>query len=49
MHLMLPALPQEPADGVAGRAADLVDPLGGPGCPAVRVRNRNQAQQRRSS
>jgi hypothetical protein len=31
MDLMTPALPQEPADGVAGRAADLVDTLGGPG------------------
>ncbi|WP_431986437.1 DedA family protein [Streptomyces griseoflavus] len=28
---MTPALPQEPADGVAGWAADLVDALGGPG------------------
>ncbi len=31
MHHMTPALPQEPADGVAGWAADLVDALGGPG------------------
>jgi membrane protein DedA with SNARE-associated domain len=31
MHLMSLALPQEPADGVAGWAADLVDTLGGPG------------------
>jgi membrane protein DedA with SNARE-associated domain len=31
MHLMSLALPQEPADGIAGWAADLVDTLGGPG------------------
>ncbi|MEV5340721.1 DedA family protein [Streptomyces sp. NPDC052676] len=31
MHLMTLALPQEPADGIAGWAADLVDTLGGPG------------------
>jgi membrane protein DedA with SNARE-associated domain len=31
MHLTSLALPQEPADGVAGWAADLVDTLGGPG------------------
>ncbi|WP_020119330.1 DedA family protein [Streptomyces canus] len=31
MDLMTLALPQEPADGVAGWAADLVDALGGPG------------------
>ncbi|GGV19671.1 hypothetical protein GCM10010293_14910 [Streptomyces griseoflavus] len=31
MHHMTLALPQEPADGVAGWAADLVDALGGPG------------------
>ncbi|MET9828235.1 DedA family protein [Streptomyces sp. NPDC006385] len=31
MHLMTLALPHEPADGIAGWAADLVDTLGGPG------------------
>ncbi|MFE1942374.1 DedA family protein [Streptomyces massasporeus] len=31
MHLMSLALPHEPADGIAGWAADLVDTLGGPG------------------
>ncbi|SDD75964.1 membrane protein DedA, SNARE-associated domain [Streptomyces prasinopilosus] len=31
MHHMTSALPQEPADGVAGWAADLVDALGAPG------------------
>ncbi|MER5550937.1 DedA family protein [Streptomyces sp. NPDC002793] len=31
MHLMTLALPQEPTDGIAGWAADLVDTLGGPG------------------
>ncbi|MFF7856384.1 VTT domain-containing protein [Streptomyces sp. NPDC007904] len=31
MHLMSLALPNEPADGIAGWAADLVDTLGGPG------------------
>ncbi|WP_328907838.1 DedA family protein [Streptomyces sp. NBC_00234] len=31
MHLTPVALPQEPADGIAGWAADLVDTLGGPG------------------
>ncbi|MFI6967049.1 DedA family protein [Streptomyces sp. NPDC050255] len=31
MNSLLLALPQEPADGVAGWAADLVDTLGGPG------------------
>ncbi|MEU0583322.1 DedA family protein [Streptomyces sp. NPDC006132] len=31
MRLMSLALPQEPADGIAGWAADLVDTLGGPG------------------
>ncbi|MFJ4686572.1 DedA family protein [Streptomyces sp. NPDC088789] len=31
MHLTSLALPQEPADGIAGWAADLVDTLGGPG------------------
>ncbi|MDN0196720.1 DedA family protein [Streptomyces sp. S.PNR 29] len=31
MHLMSLALPQEPADGIGGWAADLVDTLGGPG------------------
>lgn len=31
MDLMTLALPQEPADGVAGWAADLVDAMGGPG------------------
>ncbi|MFG2723100.1 DedA family protein [Streptomyces sp. NPDC048416] len=31
MHLIPLALPQEPADGIAGWAADLVDTLGGPG------------------
>ncbi|WP_030792030.1 DedA family protein [Streptomyces sp. NRRL S-920] len=31
MDLMTLALPQEPADGIAGWAADLVDTLGGPG------------------
>ncbi|MEE1799685.1 DedA family protein [Streptomyces sp. JV176] len=32
MNLMMPlALPQEPADGIAGWAADLVDTMGGPG------------------
>ncbi|MGW5971804.1 DedA family protein [Streptomyces sp. NPDC055186] len=31
MDLMPLALPQEPADGVAGWAADLVDTMGGPG------------------
>ncbi|MER6710710.1 MULTISPECIES: DedA family protein [unclassified Streptomyces] len=31
MRLMSLALPQEPADGIAGWAADLVDALGGPG------------------
>ena len=31
MHLMTLALPQEPVDGIAGWAADLVDTLGGPG------------------
>lgn len=31
MHLMSLALPQEPAHGIAGWAADLVDTLGGPG------------------
>ncbi|CAM5263460.1 membrane protein [Streptomyces xanthochromogenes] len=31
MHLIALALPQEPADGIAGWAADLVDTLGGPG------------------
>ncbi|MFF8982194.1 DedA family protein [Streptomyces globisporus] len=31
MHHMTSALPQEPADGIAGWAADLVDTLGGPG------------------
>ncbi|MFD3824094.1 DedA family protein [Streptomyces sp. NPDC058625] len=31
MDLMPLALPQEPADGVAGWAADLVDAMGGPG------------------
>ena len=31
MHHMTLALPQEPADGIAGWAADLVDTLGGPG------------------
>ncbi|MFJ6619991.1 DedA family protein [Kitasatospora sp. NPDC091335] len=31
MHLTLLALPQEPADGIAGWAADLVDTMGGPG------------------
>ncbi len=31
MHHMTVALPQEPADGIAGWAADLVDALGGPG------------------
>ncbi|WP_326657289.1 DedA family protein [Streptomyces sp. NBC_00385] len=31
MDSVLLALPQEPADGVAGWAADLVDTLGGPG------------------
>ncbi|MEU7582039.1 DedA family protein [Streptomyces sp. NPDC041068] len=31
MDLMTLALPKEPADGIAGWAADLVDTLGGPG------------------
>lgn len=31
MDLMPLALPQEPADGIAGWAADLVDAMGGPG------------------
>lgn len=31
MHLMTLALPQEPSDGIAGWAADLVDAMGGPG------------------
>ncbi|WP_326760702.1 DedA family protein [Streptomyces phaeochromogenes] len=31
MDLMPLALPQEPADGIAGWAADLVDTMGGPG------------------
>ncbi|MFF0159858.1 DedA family protein [Streptomyces sp. NPDC005263] len=31
MHLASLALPQEPADGIAGWAADLVDTMGGPG------------------
>ncbi|CAM5247861.1 putative membrane protein [Streptomyces alboniger] len=31
MHLTSLALPQEPADGIAGWAADLVDTMGGPG------------------
>ncbi|QOV40913.1 DedA family protein [Streptomyces ferrugineus] len=31
MHPMSLALPQEPADGIEGWAADLVDTLGGPG------------------
>jgi len=31
MHLTSSALPQEPADGIAGWAADLVDTMGGPG------------------
>jgi len=31
VHLMTLALPQEPVDGIAGWAADLVDTLGGPG------------------
>ncbi len=31
MHHMTSALPQEPADGIAGWAADLVDTMGGPG------------------
>ncbi|MER7765580.1 DedA family protein [Kitasatospora sp. NPDC096140] len=31
MNPMLLALPQEPADGIAGWAADLVDTMGGPG------------------
>ncbi|MGW8886343.1 DedA family protein [Streptomyces sp. NPDC055749] len=31
MHLTPLALPQEPADGIAGWAADLVDTMGGPG------------------
>ncbi|MEU4486031.1 DedA family protein [Streptomyces purpurascens] len=31
MHLTSLALPQEPADGIAGWAADLVETLGGPG------------------
>jgi membrane protein DedA with SNARE-associated domain len=31
MHLTSLALPQEPADGMAGWAADLVDTMGGPG------------------
>lgn len=31
MHLTSMALPQEPADGIAGWAADLVDTMGGPG------------------
>ncbi|KUN61411.1 hypothetical protein AQJ46_36800 [Streptomyces canus] len=31
MDLMTLALPQEPADGIAGWAADLVDAMGGPG------------------
>ncbi|MFF0226418.1 DedA family protein [Streptomyces sp. NPDC004629] len=31
MDLVTLALPQEPADGIAGWAADLVDALGGPG------------------
>ncbi|MGR4852428.1 DedA family protein [Streptomyces sp. LARHCF252] len=31
MHLTSLALPQEPADGIAGWAADLVETMGGPG------------------
>lgn len=31
MDLITLALPQEPADGIAGWAADLVDTMGGPG------------------
>ncbi|MGP3999363.1 DedA family protein [Streptomyces sp. 8N706] len=31
MHVTSLALPEEPADGIAGWAADLVDTLGGPG------------------
>ncbi|WP_438452605.1 DedA family protein [Streptomyces asiaticus] len=31
MHLMTLALPQEPSDGIADWAADLVDAMGGPG------------------
>lgn len=31
MHWMNLALPQEPSDGIAGWAADLVDAMGGPG------------------
>ncbi|GAA2411589.1 hypothetical protein GCM10010420_45700 [Streptomyces glaucosporus] len=40
MRLTSPALPQEPADGIAGWAADLVDTLGGPGAgPAIALEN----------